>query len=348
MLSQRGLWLFEVHSQWTRICLTLIFALVSVFLACDEKPTKINRAPSVPMISVSDTSVVSGETVDLYATATDPDGDPLTYYWTKTSGSFDTSYGQTVVWTAPATTNTRIDTVSVQVSDNHGATTSNSINIIVNPVTGIVEGTATDETGAAIVGMIIAILPESYSTFLDTSVTDALGGYSVTLRPGTYNIGGQVVVGTKYLSSDHTDQVNVLGGDTITHNINARNGYFLKLSNIDLNGSGDSVTVLVGEGISLNCTYTIWSRKGCPACIDWIAVGIEADGQDAYSVGIPGIYPGENGSASLLLTAPNTSGTYTVYGIVAPDYTEQAAITRYETYYPDENCFIPIGIVIVQ
>lgn len=124
--------------------------------------------------------------------------------------------------------------------------------------------------------------------------------------------------------------------------------YFLDLSNVNLNGLGTSISVAPGNSISLTADYTIWSRSGCPGCIDWIAVGIESDGQDAYYVGIPGRYPGRSGSASITLTAPSSTGSYRVYALLSPVYTESDALSHYESDFPDTANFIPIGTIKVQ
>ena len=124
-------------------------------------------------------------------------------------------------------------------------------------------------------------------------------------------------------------------------------GYYLDLTNANLNSSGTSVATAPNSNVTLTVDYTIWNRSGCPGCIDWIAVGIEGDGQEAFNVGIPGTFPGGSGSASFTLTAPGTSGTYKVYAFLAPDFTEPDALSRYELNFPDGGLIL-IGTITVQ
>ena len=124
-------------------------------------------------------------------------------------------------------------------------------------------------------------------------------------------------------------------------------GYYLDLTNANLNGSGTSVATAPNSIVTLTADYTVWSRSGCPGCIDWIAVGIEGDGQEAFNLGIPGIFLGANGSASFTLTAPGTNGTYKVYASLAPDFTGPEAISRYELNFPDGGLIL-IGTIAVQ
>ncbi len=349
MCKKEVLGIAKAKTKWGKVFLGCFLVSVTIFFGCDKKSTKPNHPPTTPMITPSATTVESADEVNFSASATDPDGDPLTYTWTACSGFLDTTSGQSVVWTAPTVVIPQTCTVSVEAKDNHGARAGNSANITVNPTpAGVIEGTAFDEKGVAISGMPIGVRLGSSGPWVIAANTDNLGYYSSKIEVGTYYIYASEVLGTRFLSNDHTDHVSVSQGDTATHNLDAKRGYFLELTNIQLKDSGTNVTVTAGESIPLRFGYTLWSRHGCPGCIDWIAVGIEEDGQDAYYVGIPGRYPGESGNANLALTAPNASGGYTVYGIVAPDYTEQDAIARYESNFPDQHRFIPIGTINVQ
>ena len=82
-----------------------------------EKITDIlpNNPPVINSLTASATSVQQGGTVNLSCSASDADGDALTYTWTKTGGTLSSTTGTSTVWTAPTTVGTY--TVTVTVSD---------------------------------------------------------------------------------------------------------------------------------------------------------------------------------------------------------------------------------------
>jgi len=82
-------------------------------------PVPVNRPPTGTLVGNS--TVDSGKTATFTANVSDPDGDPLTYTWTRPAG-FTGNVGNTrsVMLTAPTvSTDTRF-TLSVVVSDGHG------------------------------------------------------------------------------------------------------------------------------------------------------------------------------------------------------------------------------------
>lgn len=133
MFERKRIILARARSAGGSVFFCSLLLLVTAFSGCGKNPTKPNNSPTTPTITPSARTVESGVSVDLVAVATDPDGDALTYSWTASGGSFDTVYGQSVVWTAPTITIPGTCIVSVEVRDGQGASASGSVNIAVTP-----------------------------------------------------------------------------------------------------------------------------------------------------------------------------------------------------------------------
>lgn len=69
------------------------------------------------------------EHYNLSITASDSDGDPLTYSWSATGGTINNPNVNPITWIAPSTQNNY--TITVNVNDGRGGTASKSRNIYV-------------------------------------------------------------------------------------------------------------------------------------------------------------------------------------------------------------------------
>ena len=96
-----------------------------IFLPNDNNP------PIISNLTANPSSVNINQTTTITCTASDPDGDPLTYDWTVNAGSFegDTS-GPSVIWRAPSTADIYI-VVGCEVSDGNGGEDTETLNIVV-------------------------------------------------------------------------------------------------------------------------------------------------------------------------------------------------------------------------
>ncbi len=85
-----------------------------------------NRGPAVTA-SCNPCSVEPGQTSNLTAIGTDPDGDPLTYQWATPQGNFNNPTAPNTVWTAPNQEGNVNATVTAQ--DNRGGTATGTVNL---------------------------------------------------------------------------------------------------------------------------------------------------------------------------------------------------------------------------
>jgi peptidoglycan-associated lipoprotein len=85
-----------------------------------------NRTATLTL-SCNPCTVEPGQTSQLSATGTDPDGDPLTYQWTAPQGTFNNPTVPNTVWTAPNQEGNVPATVTAQ--DNRGGTATGTLNL---------------------------------------------------------------------------------------------------------------------------------------------------------------------------------------------------------------------------
>ena len=108
--------------------LVAITILAFLLVSCPD-PVLSNQSPSIDSISTGGSTATLGEVKTLTAVASDPDGDTLSYSWDATGGSFSSTTGQTVNWTAPDSPGTIGITLSI--SDGRNPTVSHSVSITV-------------------------------------------------------------------------------------------------------------------------------------------------------------------------------------------------------------------------
>jgi hypothetical protein len=87
-----------------------------------------NRPPEVSRLVAAQTNVLPLAIIEIRCLASDPDGDPITYAWTTTGGSFSGT-GATVSWVAPQ--HYGAYDVTVTVSDDKHSITKATINLTV-------------------------------------------------------------------------------------------------------------------------------------------------------------------------------------------------------------------------
>jgi hypothetical protein len=105
-------------------------AVVSITIQKAMPPPISNSFPVIDSLAWSSDQMLPSEVVQLIATAHDPDvGDTITYRWLADCGTFDDATRPAPRWTAPAVEG--VCHLSLDVTDNHGATTNAAFSLTV-------------------------------------------------------------------------------------------------------------------------------------------------------------------------------------------------------------------------
>jgi Leucine-rich repeat (LRR) protein len=119
------------------LAILILSMIVLVFSGCggggsvtppipDEEST--NHNPIISDLSASPRTAFINQTSTITCTASDQDGDTLTYSWSKTGGTIN-GIGSTITWKSPSTEGTY--TITCTVSDGKGGEDNKSVDIVV-------------------------------------------------------------------------------------------------------------------------------------------------------------------------------------------------------------------------
>ncbi len=128
-----------MHRKWSsRLLSLLLVGWLSSGCGNDDPqpPTPpTNKPPTLTGPTAQASEVTSGATVTLSVTATDPDGDALTYAWSQTpaspAGTFSSPSVADPMWTAPQVASDTDFQLSVTVTDGQGGSVSASVTVTV-------------------------------------------------------------------------------------------------------------------------------------------------------------------------------------------------------------------------
>ena len=115
-----------VKDTLTKICLAIMAAAV-LFLAL-SCTTPTNRRPIITSMEAEAEWTMPSGSLQVTCTASDPDGDELSYEWTATGGDI-TGTGSEVIWTAPEEVG--MYDITVVVDDGHGREDTRSVTLSV-------------------------------------------------------------------------------------------------------------------------------------------------------------------------------------------------------------------------
>ena len=249
---------------------------------------KSNNSPAISSLVANPATISTGAVSAITCSASDTDGDTLTYTWSAASGTISGT-GTTVNWTAPASSSTYV--INVTVTDGHGGSAQSSVNVVttrgnISPViSSVVPNPASLSTGAV--------------SALTCSASDADGDtltYSWSTASGTISGTGAIVNWTAPASSS-TYIINVTVTDG--HGGSAQssvNVTVTKLNNSPLISSlvANPTSILTSAATTITCSAS--DADGDTLTYSWSAVSGTISG---------------TGSA-ITWTAPAAASTYVI------------------------------------
>ncbi len=162
----------------------------------------LNDPPVVTAVTAAPNPVTSRATVTLGLTATDANGDTLSYLWSAGGGTFSSATAQNPTWTAPLVGASTPFFLVVQVNDGRGGLTSGGAVVTVSPpannrpvIASLTPGATSVLTGATTSLAVVASDPDGDPIAYTWSATGGLvvgSGANVTFQapsvPGTYTV----------------------------------------------------------------------------------------------------------------------------------------------------------------
>ncbi|WP_394389066.1 PKD domain-containing protein [Shewanella woodyi] len=246
----------QIQPQLTPLLITTLLS-TSMLLGCgngdSEDPAPTDRSNTPPVVSITGkNTVVEGQTLTLTANASDADGSISSIKWSTSSADITLIDDQaaSVRFIAPAVDSDSELTLDVQVTDNDGATTTESINITVTRITSSVtlSGLVTDDIiSNATVEVLVA-------DKIFTTTANSQGQYSVAVT----------IDGIE--QNDHLVQIRATG-DT---EINPEVEFVSQLGSLNrlIEQAGADNTLVKNESLGVNVTnvstseFILLSRDG--------------------------------------------------------------------------------------
>ena len=175
-----------------------------------------NRPPVVEAVRTPAGDVSLGDPIEFKATATDPDGDTLTYEWDFGDGAKANTATAIHAYTTPG-----VWYAKVTVTDGKGGKTEKLLQVAVQPnndneetvgVGGLVPGTmALNITGSANLGVFVPGVARDYTASLSATATSTAAAAVLTVHDKSTTATGRLVNGSSALASPV--QVNADGGE---------------------------------------------------------------------------------------------------------------------------------------
>jgi hypothetical protein len=263
--------------------------VTSVIITAQQTAASVpfkNAVPIIDSLVLSSTNIVPGATITAKATAHDPNvGDTIAFAWSAnpTADGFSAPTAATTTWTAPAAEGDQ--TLTLQVTDNHGASSSTSVVVHVSVSNGRGQAdvnvrfntwpVVTDLVAAP--GYVVAGSP----TFLTATASDADGDalsyvWTSTCASGVFSTATAMATsfmlpaGTTDTSCDFTVTVSDGKGGATTGETTLPVGAPAAVQPPVVTDSVQSVSIVDVNG-SVNFSIDATDPQGSPLTFAWVA-----------------------------------------------------------------------------
>lgn len=226
-------------------------AVATVLFLASSCTASINNPPVIGSLQPETEQVVPSGAVQVMCTASDPDGDQLSYDWSASAGEVSGD-GNTATWTAPASEGSY--SVTVQVSDGRGGEVTDHVTIAVrvnNPPTiaSLTADPATATPSSSVQVTCVASDPDGDGLTYEWAATagsiSGAGSVVSWIAPqevGTYSI--TVVVADAY-------------GGEVTESVSLGVGTAPTIEQLCITPRGH---IYLRESTTLGCDYDVWAN----------------------------------------------------------------------------------------
>jgi hypothetical protein len=98
-----------------------------------------------------------------------------------------------------------------------------------------------------------------------------------------------------------------------------------------IEGVAQDASVKPGTEVSIFVRGRVWSRQGCPKCIDQVVIGVEDTPIGCAYEGIPGLYPGAAFETTFRYRVPE-EGYFRIFGMVDSQIYCYQAMSDYKAH----------------
>jgi hypothetical protein len=282
-----------------------------------------NGVPVIDSLVLTSTNIVPGASVTAKATAHDPNaGDTIAFAWSVSPATdgFSASTAATTTWTAPATEGDQ--TLSLTVTDNHGASTSASIVVHVSASNGRGQADVNVTLNnwpvvsdlIAAPGYIVLGAPTSLTVTASDADGDALSyawtstcASAVFAAPAAAVTSVTLPVGATDISCDFVVAVNDGKGGSTTGQTTLPVGKPAAVQAPSITSSVQS-TPVVGAGGTVNFSVTATDPQGGALTFQWLSAS------GAFSNQVDG-----SGSSQVVWTAPAVAAASYAVSVIVTD-----------------------------